>query len=185
MNIFNPFGIFDFFETQVSKSEANFAKLVKDAEGFVVNEINAVDIAVVTSLKTSLGTIFTPALWSSFKTAAGQVAALLADQAFSVLTSQETLSVGVAAFLAGIEKIGVNSNLIPSHIAQQMVSAGTAMVGAGVGAAVSSADIAALKADIDNLISMQKLPDPVANTVSVATASVVAKVAAKAKAPVA
>lgn len=173
---FNIFNIFSLFETQVSASEANFQKVLADAEGFVTSEVSAVDAAVVASLKTSLGEIFTPALWATMKTVAGQSAALLANEAFSVLSGQETLTVAVAAFIAGVEKIGVNANLIPSVISQQMITAGQAMVAAGVGAAVTAADISALKADIDSLIAQGTIPSAIANTVATA-ANAVATVA--------
>jgi hypothetical protein len=168
------FSIFNLFSAQLSIAQKNLVQIEKDAVDFVHKEVSAVDAAVVSSLKKSLGDIFTPALWSSLKTVAGQSAALLANEAFSLLTGQETMTVAVAHFLGGVEKLGLNSGLVPSVIAHQMVSAGQAMVHAGVGAAVSAADVAALKADIDHLISLQAIPAHLATPVATAAAAVVA-----------
>lgn len=142
----------------LSTAQAKLNAIILGAEDFVKSEINVVDAAVVASLKVAYGQIFTPAVWASIKTVAGGSAALLANEAFSVLTDQETLTVGVMHFLAGVGKLGLDSGLVPSKIAAQMFTAGQAVVQAGVSAAVSPAQIAELKADIDKYLVQVAAP---------------------------
>src|ERR1019366_7440404 len=178
--------IFSVFEAKLTAQEAKLKQLEADAYGFCVKEISAVDAAVVTTLKARFGAIFTPALWTELKTAAGQSAALVMNEAFAVLTGEETLTLGVAHFLAGVQKIGLNSGIVPSVIAQPMVTAGQAVVAAGAGAAVSAADITALKADIDRLIANGALPvgHPAVAAVAAAVTASASASASASEAPV-
>lgn len=156
----------------LTAAQVKLNAIILGAEDFVKSEINVVDAAVVAALKVAYGEIFTPAVWASIKTVAGGSAALLANEAFSVLTQQETLTVGVAHFLSGVGKLGLDSGLVPSTIATQMFTAGQAVVKAGVQAAVSPAQIAELKADIDKYLVQVATP-----VVSPVAAPVVAPVA--------